>query len=152
MRHIYRILLALRMALWGHRRQKDKAGQPYYRHLLVVAWLAYGLTRDPEAVVVGLLHDYLEDVRPDDVPKLRARFGDMTAARLICLTRHHAEDYDLYISRIYDCGGVVLAVKIADLLHNTDPTRRGTRSRAGRYQRAIQLLTRRRSGLGVTPP
>lgn len=152
MRHIYRILLALRMALWGHRKQKDKAGQPYYRHLLVVAWLAYGLTRDPEAVVVGLLHDYLEDVRPDDGPKLEGRFGVRTVDSLLCLTRHHGEGYDLYISRIFGCGGVVLAVKIADLLHNTDPKRRGTRSRAWKYQRAIQVLTRRRSGLGVTPP
>lgn len=151
MKSIFRILRALRMALWGHRKQKDQAGQPYWHHLLVVAWTAYGLTRDPEAIVVGLLHDYVEDVDPAGWLDIYERFGAITADRVNVLTRGGREEYEAYIWRIYGGGDVVLATKIADLLHNTDPKRRGTRSRAWKYQRALQLLTRRRTGLGVQP-
>lgn len=147
MRILYRILRALWMALRGHRGQKDKAGKPYWHHLLTVAWIAYGLTHDPEAVVVGLLHDYYEDVYTG---RIQSRFGRETAHRVGIVTRRSGESYEDFIGQIPISGDpVALAVKLADLLHNTEPGRMVMKDaeslkRSIQYGKAIERLVQRR--------
>ncbi len=119
-----RVLRAFWLAYRGHRKQRDLAGVPYIRHLVRVAWIAYGLTGKPEAAVVGLLHDLYEDV--GWTPRVVRWFGGATDMRVWALTRAHGggEDYGDYIAQIQRARDpVVAAVKIADLLDNTRPGR-----------------------------
>jgi (p)ppGpp synthase/HD superfamily hydrolase len=164
MKSLWRILRALVVALLGHRGQVDKAGRPYWRHVVSVAWLAYGLTHDVDAVVVGLLHDYLEDVAEPQCPcgmlagvvKLRRAFGEDTVLRVMQLTRAKEDTYASFIARVAASRNqVVIAVKLADLLHNTMPGRlprcksvaEETRAinRLYDYQLAIEQLTMQRT-------
>jgi (p)ppGpp synthase/HD superfamily hydrolase len=161
MKNMLRILQAFVMVAWGHRKQKDKAGRAYLWHLLTVAWIAYGLTSDAEAVVVGLLHDYIEDVAPTAHARLVRRFGVATADRVRVLTRETTESYASYAQDVSESGDrIVIAVKIADLLHNTDGTRRylanaGDTKRSGRtnrYLNTLQLMLTVRATTGHQPP
>lgn len=138
------------MAAWGHRRQRDKAGRRYIFHLVRVAWIAYGLTGDPEALVVGLLHDYFEDVESIQTGTLGERFGHRNDTQILTLTRPSLQhSYESYIDRIANCGDrIVVAVKIADLLHNTDPSRGDgvAPARMLKYLEALRTLTVKRAG------
>lgn len=149
MKSLWRIWQAFWMAYWGHRRQRDKAGRRYVFHVAHVAWIAYGMTGDPEAAVVGLLHDYFEDVGWS--VEARRRFGLATCDRIEMLTHAYTDPYERYIRKVGECGDrVVLAVKIADLLHNTD-TGRGTGvnpARTLKYLRALDVLVAKRATLG----
>lgn len=145
MRNTWRVVVALWVCWRGHRGQVDKGGVAYWRHPLRVAWMAWAICGDLEAVAVGLLHDYVEDVDYEHGwLRLESVFGEKMANRVWVLTRRqqlmvpHAEmgmfrgflvrdeSYEEYIDRVAREGDrVVLAVKMADLLHNTDPTRLG---------------------------
>lgn len=156
-RSLWRIVRALVLALWGHRGQKDKAGKAYWRHLVTVAWIAYGLTHDPEAVVVGLLHDYIEDVKtPGGEGRIYRIFGAETCRRVMWLTRNEDEDRRHHLGAMaINADYIVIAVKIGDLLHNTKPGRLPqckddaevscTTNRLIEYQWGIERLTGRRT-------
>jgi (p)ppGpp synthase/HD superfamily hydrolase len=149
-----RVLRAFKLAWWGHRNQRDKGGRPYIWHLVRVAWIAYGITGDLEAAVVGLLHDYYEDV--DWTPKVVLRFGVETEMRVWRLTRPMVgESYDSYIRHIQlSQDPITVSVKIADLLDNTRSGRlprckdaieeQDNTSRMYRYSRALQVLLQTR--------
>lgn len=157
---IWRIIKAFWLAARGHRGQKDKAGVPYIWHLIWVAWIAYGLTGDSEAIVVGLMHDYFENVgfHSSIAKSLNLAHQDSnytTELRLLTLSywKHVSTDsYETYIERIADTRDeVMIAVKIADLMHNTKPGRmpRATSkeqenahiARLHRYTHALEVLT-----------
>jgi (p)ppGpp synthase/HD superfamily hydrolase len=161
MRSLWRVVGALVFAAWAHRGQRDKAGRRYIHHLVRVAWLAYGLTGDTETAVLGLLHDYLEDAAPrDGLRRLQLRFGLVTAMRVELLTRPRWTEYGDYIDDLAASNSPsTLAVKIADLLHNTQPGRllaladaaeeRQRLDHLMHYQAALAQLTQRRTILGV---
>lgn len=157
MKSLVRILRAASLAALVHRKQRDKGGKPYLRHVVRVAWLAYGLTGKADAVVVGLLHDVLEDGGVGAELRLRREFDDVTFVRVRRLTRRFGMHYDDYVGWIGDSDDIVVAVKIADLLHNTQPGRLPYsvtggpkhQSRAGRYARALALLTANRARRSV---
>src|SRR4051794_18145040 len=48
-----------------HKDQTRRSGEPYMVHPLNVAWLLADLNFDQPCVVVGLLHDVLEDTLTD---------------------------------------------------------------------------------------
>lgn len=157
MRQTFRILLAFTLAAWGHRKQNDKAGKASIWHLVTVAWLAFGLTGEAEAVVVGLLHDHIEDVSPEAFSLLVRLFGTATAARVQILTREATETYSSYAQDVSDSGDrIVIAVKVSDLLHNSDGARcypvgaaETTRqSRITRYLATLQLMLAARAAPG----
>jgi len=150
------LIRAFLLAAWGHRKQRDKAGERYIWHLVRVAWIAYGLTGDVEAAVVGLLHDYIEDV---DVAshaqeRMERRFGGMTAKNVWLLTVFSVHSpsvafpergYADYIERIVRSQSrIAIAVKIADLLDNTNPRRRRkagiSEEQTVKYLRALAKL------------
>ena len=164
MRGLWGLLRAFAMAAWGHRHQRDKGGRLYWHHLVRVAWLAYGLSGgDLDAAIVGLLHDYLEDVDPHAGAIIARCFGGPVARAVSCLTRPGNVSYGKYIARIAamrrDLDDRVLAVKLADLLDNTQPGRvdpesydyRPNFDRLYGYIQALAVLTARRAlrGLGV---
>jgi (p)ppGpp synthase/HD superfamily hydrolase len=153
-----RVLRAFFFAWWHHGKQRDKEGRPYILHLVTVAWTAYGMTPKPEAAVVGLLHDYVEDVDPlYGVETLTRKFGWRTASSVKLLTRGHGQSYDQDsqgLAQSYmnapTLATVVMTVKIADLLHNTKPGR-GNLSEYKRamYRDALIQVLRARTHIAV---
>ncbi len=155
-----RVMRAFWFAAWAHRGQRDKEGLPYLLHLVTVAWISYGMTASSEAAVVGLLHDYVEDVDPlYGVETVRHKFGWQTAATVKMLTHARGVSYDQYIERLcripqhaLTASSVAVEVKIADLLHNTRPGR-GSLSeyRLLAYKAALTELLSARVRLAVSP-
>ncbi|POA88963.1 HD domain-containing protein [Pseudomonas sp. NFPP10] len=109
---------AIALAAQAHAGQVDKGGAPYILHPLRVM---LRLTH-PEARIVAVLHDVLEDC-PITPEQLRGEgFGEEVLAALLALTKVAGEDYPAFIRR---AGANPLArqVKLADLAENSDLSR-----------------------------
>lgn len=165
MRNLWRIFRAFLMAAWGHRKQRDKAGKRYIWHLVRVAWIAYGLQPSAEVVIIGLLHDYVEDLGHEKGGAVLKTFGYLIFSDIRWLTHLREVSYPEYIRHLLYFGSdVARAVKLADLLDNTQPGRitvrqpvygpdggpydKGNvdecRKRGERYYDAIEALARQR--------
>lgn len=107
---------AIILATRAHEYQQDKLGQPYIRHCLRVMELA---APDLDAMVVGVLHDVLEDTNEVLTPE---QLGYVPFHALQVLTRRHGESYEDYIEHLCRADGAIgkLArkVKIEDLRDN----------------------------------
>ena len=126
-----RVGLAKFLSRYCHRGQKDKAGEPYFKHPETVA---ARVTSEDEKIV-ALLHDTLEDT--DLAPEtIRRLFGQDILDGVRAMTRCKNETYEEFIVR---CGKNLLgrAVKLADLSHNMDLSRlsKVTESNLRHYRR-----------------
>jgi hypothetical protein len=144
---------ALEIATAAHAGQVDKVGRDYIHHPVSVA----ARLRDPDAVVVALLHDVLEDtaVTSEDL-----RAAGITDEQLLGVeTLTHADDVD---DETYwrSVRSVPLArvVKIADVTDNTAPDRfadleppTADRLRA-KYRRAMGVLLWDETAAGPVRP
>jgi GTP pyrophosphokinase len=110
-----------------HSGQTRRSGEPFLTHPASVAWLLADLRLDPTSVVVGLLHDVLEDTLTTRAD-LESRFGAEIAELVDGVTkigRHayvrrdeaQAETFRKMILASAKDIRVVL-VKLADRLHN----------------------------------
>jgi GTP pyrophosphokinase len=110
-----------------HEGQTRRSGEPYLSHPASVAWLLADLRLDPTSVVVGLLHDVLEDTLTTR-EELERAFGTEVAELVDGVTkigRHayvrrdeaQAETFRKMILASARDIRVVL-VKLADRLHN----------------------------------
>jgi len=111
---------ALRIAFDAHKEQVDKTGLPYVFHPFHLAEQMC----DEISVCVALLHDVVEDtpITFDDL--VRAEMADEVIAALRLLTHDPSISYMEYIKAIKEKGNkTALAVKLADLHHNSDVTR-----------------------------
>jgi len=143
-----RLETALRIMLDAYAGQTDKSGQPYILHCLRV-----GLACAPneDAMIVGLLHDAIEDSsRPADIHRVIGRLlGTYILARVMDLTKCANEPYVDYINRIKARGGISITVKLADLYDNLNIRRLQLASDKGhdvallvrKYTRAVAILT-----------
>ena len=128
---------ALGIAVEVHRGQVDKLGMPYILHPLAVSSKLDSL----ELKIVGLLHDTIED-------------ADITAGYLLdqgiprhlvdavqLLTKSEDEEYESYLNRVKE-NPIARAVKLADLAHNTDPSRASglNEKRREKYALAKKIL------------
>lgn len=131
---------AMGIAYSAHQGQTDKAGVPYVFHPL---HLAEEMT-DEVTAAAALLHDVLEDT-PVTCNELReAGIPEAVLEALERLTRKEGEPYFAYLDRLRS-DPVALAVKRADLRHNSDLTRLETIGeedlrRVERYRRALEDL------------
>jgi GTP pyrophosphokinase len=102
-------------------------GTPYIEHPVAVAEILRdeaGLPQ-PRVLVLGLLHDALE-VRPDAVIQITDQLGPVTTEALRALTPDHRlagrhrgpGDDDAYHRKIAALPDELLAVKLADRVHN----------------------------------
>lgn len=101
----------------AHAGQLDQGGIPYIFH-------PYHLAEqmDSEAAVcVALLHDVIEDTSVTE-DELRQQFGDEITDAVVLLTHRDGDNYEYYLNRIKE-NPIALAVKKADLAHNTDESR-----------------------------
>jgi len=110
-----------------HSGQKRRSGEPFLTHPASVAWLLAEMRLDPTSVVVGLLHDVLEDTLTTKA-ELEQGFGTEVAELVDGVTkigRHayvrrdeaQAETFRKMILASAKDIRVVL-VKLADRLHN----------------------------------
>ena len=126
-------LLKIRSAydfiLEKHKDQVRKSGEPYYHHLIEVAYILATLKSGPATITAGLLHDVVEDtdVTVDDI---KDKWGEEIAKLVDSLTKiqrlklskiegvdFEAEDHrKIFIGMAKDIR--VILIKLADRLHN----------------------------------
>ena len=131
---------AINVMYQAHQGQMDKGGFPYCFHPYQVA---QGMD-DEISCAAALLHDIVEDT-PCTVDDLRAQgFPDAVCDAVALLTHRDGEAYLDYVRRVKE-NPVAAKVKLADLRHNSDPTRLDTvthadLARMDKYRAAIALL------------
>ena len=131
---------ALKLCFQAHKEQTDKSGMPYVFHPF---HLAEQMTTEA-TVVTALLHDVVEDTDYTLADLAEMGFGDEIIAALKRLTHADGVDYMDYV-RAIKTNPIAKAVKLADLRHNSDPTRVDTPdermlTRWEKYRQAIALL------------
>lgn len=108
---------ASRMAQRAHEGQVDKGGAPYVEHCRRVA----AKLPSPEAQVVALLHDVLEDTSATEFA-LREEFGHRVTDAILALTRTEDEAPESYYLRVR-ANPLAREVKFADIHDNMEPAR-----------------------------
>ena len=131
---------ALKLCFEAHKNQTDKAGLPYVFHPF---HLAEQMT-DEYTTVAALLHDVVEDTpcTPEDLAAIGCPAPVLDALAL--LTHDDAVPYMDYVAALKH-DPIARAVKLADLRHNSDPTRLDfidvrMQARLEKYAAAIRLL------------
>ena len=112
-----------------HKGQFRKSGEPYYHHLIEVAYILASLQAGPATIIAGLLHDVVEDtdVTIEEVEKLWgsdvAKLVDsLTKIQRLKLSKIESEDFEaedhrkIFIGMAKDIR--VIIIKLADRLHN----------------------------------
>lgn len=138
------ITKALSLAYKAHKNQFDKGGYPYVLHPITVAMMLARNGYSEQTIITGLLHDVIEDTdyTIDDIKALD--FPDEVTEALSLLTHDKSIDYMEYICSV-SRNPIAKAVKIADILHNSDKTRLKTITekdelRLKKYEQAIRIL------------
>ncbi len=131
---------AMKLCFEAHKDQVDKSGMPYVFHPFHVA----EQMKDEVTMIVALLHDVVEDTdyTLDDIAAMG--FGQDVVEALTLMTHDKNVPYLDYVAKIKD-NPVARAVKLADLAHNSDPTRldvidEKAKERLDKYQKAIAIL------------
>jgi (p)ppGpp synthase/HD superfamily hydrolase len=131
---------AMKLCFDAHKNQVDKSGMPYVFHPFHVA----EQMKDEVTTIVALLHDVVEDTdyTLDDIAAMG--FGQDVVEALTLMTHDKSVTYLVYVAKIKD-NPVARAVKLADLAHNSDPTRldvidEKAKERLDKYQKAIAIL------------
>ncbi len=132
---------ALQIAVQAHAGQKDKNGAAYIFHPLRVM----ARCSAPEAKIVALLHDVVEDTAWTFEQLEAEGFAPSIMAALRLVTHNDGSSYDEYVDRTMT-NPIAMEVKIADLEDNCDIRRLKevddrTVERLRRYLAAWQRLT-----------
>ncbi len=137
----------------AHAGQVDAAGQPYILHPKAVLSLI-GPDVPETWQHAALLHDVVEDTKYtlEDLSELG--YWDDVLWIISVLTRQKGQAYFEYIRHIAEFGGAgAIAVKLADLAHNSHPGRlsklgeKKAQSLGRRYRKAKQILLQARKEL-----
>lgn len=132
---------ALKLCFEAHKEQVDKSGMPYVFHPF---HLAEQMTTE-ETTIVALLHDLIEDT-DYTIKDLEDMGFDKAVTDAIALMTHADDvDYMDYVRMIKN-NPIAKAVKLADLMHNSDLTRldvvdEKALKRQKKYEKAIALLS-----------
>ena len=104
-------------------KRSTKADELIIDHCRRVAWKCIDLWGGDE-VIVGLLHDVLEDCDCMEVtlPKLSEKFSPKICDAVFALTRCEGESYSDYIRRV-SANHLARRVKLVDLMDNMNLTR-----------------------------
>ena len=131
---------AMKIAFEAHKEQKDKSGLPYIYHPIHLA----EQMEDEATTCVALLHDVVEDtdITFDDL--INEGFTDEIIEALKLMTHDDSVPYMDYVENLKH-NLIARKVKLADLKHNSDPTRldiidEKAQKRNEKYQNAIRLL------------
>ncbi len=130
---------AMIIAYNAHMNQFDRAGVPYIFHPVHVA----EQMDDEISCVSALLHDVVEDTEIT-FEDLKKEFPNEVIEAVKALTHDSAVDYMEYIKGVKQ-NKIATKVKIADITHNSDPSRLDVISendlkRAEKYKKALEFL------------
>lgn len=106
---------ALQIAVQAHAGQKDKSGAAYIFHPVRVMMRC----SSPEAKIVGLLHDVVEDTSVTFDELAAESFSDEVLAALRLLTHASEVPYADYIEQV-KTNRIATEAKLADLEDNMD--------------------------------
>lgn len=109
---------AMKLCFEAHKDQTDKSGMPYVFHPFHLA----EQMETEETTIVALLHDVVEDTDYTLEDLTDMGFGESVIEALSLLTHDDAVDYMDYVRAIKD-NPIAMAVKLADLRHNSDLSR-----------------------------
>ena len=128
---------ALQIAAKAHEGQVDKSGLPYILHPMAVASKVDTL----ELKTIALLHDTIEDTEATAEYLIKQGIPEEIVEVIQLLTKPEDEEYESYLRRVKK-NPKALEVKLADLAHNTDPTRAGglNEKRRKKYELAKRVL------------
>jgi len=117
--HSQKLQEAIDFALTKHQGQVDKAGRPYFGHVLRVALsvLPYG----EEYTIAALLHDVVEDCNITLV-EIEQKWGSHVSEAVNALSRRPNEIYSDFVERASK-NVISRVVKLADLEDNMQPER-----------------------------
>ena len=131
---------AMKLCFEAHKDQGDKSGMPYVFQPFHVA----EQMTDEVTTIVALLHDVVEDTdyKLDDIAAMG--FGQDVVDALALMTHDKNVPYLDYVAKLKD-NPIARTVKLADLAHNSDPTRldvidEKTKERLAKYRKAIAIL------------
>ena len=124
-----RIVEAYDFIMEKHKNQFRRSGEPYYHHLVEVAYILASLQSGPNTIIAGLLHDVVEDTDVT-VDEIKKRWGEEVSKIVDALTKiqrlklskitseeFEAEDHrKIFIGMAKDIR--VIIIKLADRLHN----------------------------------
>ena len=124
-----RIREAYDFIMHKHDGQFRKSGEPYYHHLIEVAYILASLQCGPNTIIAGLLHDVVEDtdVSVEDIKK---KWGEevskivdaLTKIQRLKLSKITSEEFEAEDHRKIFLGMAkdirVILIKLADRLHN----------------------------------
>lgn len=129
--------IALRIAVEAHMGQRDKNGMPYILHPIAVASKVDGL----ELKTIAILHDTIEDTDVTADFLLERGIPKDIVEVVELLTKPKSESYESYLRRVKE-NPKAKAVKLADLAHNTDPSRASglNELRRAKYELAKKVL------------
>lgn len=147
------------LAMDAHRGQLDQSGVPYRFHVLGARALLRSLPQYDAlapadravAQVAACLHDVLEDTAYEERDLRDLGFSDAAVSTVVAVTRQRGEEASAYYARVVKAGPVAVAVKLADLAHNTLPSRRGVLPKAA-FDRLGRKYARAYAALGVASP
>ena len=109
---------ALKLCFHAHKDQTDKVGIPYVFHPFHLA----EQMEDESSTVVALLHDVVEDTDYTLEDLRQMGFSTEVLEAVALLTHDPAVPYEEYLIPI-KANPIARRVKLADLTHNSDPTR-----------------------------
>ena len=131
----------MQIAYQAHHGQVDKSEVPYIFHPF---HLAEQMDTEEECIV-ALLHDTVEDTYVT-IEQLEKEFSSNIIQAIKLLTHDKSVDYLEYVANLKD-NPIARKVKLADLRHNSDPTRMRNptekdRLRQEKYKKAIEILVK----------
>lgn len=137
---------ALALAKKYHEGQVDKNGVPYWTHpYAVMNYLPEG--SPDEVKIAALFHDVLEDcpVTEDDLREAGVPEYSIELVKILTHIKH--ESHDKYVWDIKNSGNKdAVAIKMADIKHNTLPERLATLPEAlkerivTKYKKAVEIF------------
>ena len=136
---------ALKLCFEAHRDQVDKSGIPYVFHPFHLA----EQMKTEETVTIALLHDVVEDTDYSITDLISMGYPKKVTDALALLTHDNNVPYMEYVAKIKE-NPLARAVKLADLLHNSDLSRldiidQKALERKEKYLKAIELLEDRKN-------
>ena len=130
---------AMVLAYNAHHGQLDKGGVPYIFHPIHLA----ESMDDEISACVALLHDTVEDTDVT-IEQLEQEFPPAVVEAIRLLTHEEGVEYFDYVRTIKK-NPIAVKVKLADLSHNSDPTRVSNQGNAekrrAKYAAARKILT-----------
>ncbi|TDG94185.1 Bifunctional (p)ppGpp synthase/hydrolase RelA [Cardinium endosymbiont of Culicoides punctatus] len=108
----------------AHGLTRRKSGEPYYTHPMAVAKILLEVTKDPEVILAGLLHDIVEDTLVT-LEQIELLYGKQVAYLVDMVTHYNTHGYRFLFAQyiiedmLSNCKDIrVVYIKLADRLHN----------------------------------